>query len=60
MRIKVHILTLAEYEDVKRRAYAAGLGAARAAVRNCEDGEYFPWVQVEIALAAIDTLSGEQ
>lgn len=35
------------------------LDAAREAIRNREDGEYFPWVQVEIALAAIDALRGE-
>ena len=36
--------------------YAAGVQAARDAVKSREDGEYFPWVQVEIALAAIDSL----
>lgn len=32
------------------------LDAAQEAIRNREDGEYFPWVQVEIALAAIERL----
>ena len=34
------------------------LDAARGAIRNREDGEYFPWVQVEIALDAINALRG--
>lgn len=38
---------------------ADALDAAREAIRNREDGEYFPWVQVEIAVAAIDSLRGE-
>ena len=45
-----------EQQESEDRAYAAGLDAAREAIRNREDGEYFPWVQVEIALAAIDAL----
>lgn len=34
------------------------LDAAQEAIRNREDGEYFPWVQVEIAVAAIEALGG--
>lgn len=37
-------------------AYLRGLDAAQEAIRNREDGDFFPWVQVEIALAAIETL----
>lgn len=42
-----------------RIAEQRALDAAREAIRNREDGEYFPWVQVEIATAAIDALRGE-
>lgn len=36
--------------------YAAALRDAIAAVESREDGEYFPWPQVEIAIAAITEL----
>jgi len=42
--------------DGRRRGWVEALYAAQEAIRNREDGDYFPWVQVEIALAAIDAL----
>lgn len=45
--------------DALRACEQRALDAAREAIRNREDGEYFPWVQVEIATAAIDALRGE-
>lgn len=42
--------------DALRACEQRVLNAAREAIRNREDGEYFPWAQVEIALAAIDAL----
>lgn len=49
------MFTLDEYEDVKRRAYAAGLDAARDAVDRIVD---CPECSVDAALAAIDELRG--
>lgn len=46
--------------EVYAKGYADGLDAAQEAIRNREDGEYFPWVQVEIALAAIHALVKEE
>lgn len=45
--------------DGRRRGWNKALYAAQEAIRNREDGEHFQWVQVEIALAAIDALRSE-
>lgn len=52
-RTIVQTFTLDEYEDVKRRAYAAGLDAAWEAVDRIVD---CPECSIDAALAAIDTL----
>ena len=49
-------MSMPSYLDGRKRGYAAGLDAAQEAIRNREDGDYFPWVQVEIAVAAIEAL----
>lgn len=73
MRTIVPTFTLDEYEDVKRRAFIAGLDAAWEAVADLTpfvfayqtwiSGDYGydegPWVKKENALAAIDALRGE-
>ena len=53
-----YVAAQAEAEG-RRRGWNEALDAAREAIRNREDGEYFPWAQVEIALAAIDALREE-
>ena len=47
-------LALAAKDSLEVRA--AALRDAIAAVESREDGEYFPWPQVEIAIAAIQDL----
>ena len=46
--------------DGRRRGWNKALYAAQEAIRNREDGDHFQWVQVEIALAAIDALREEK
>jgi len=53
-----YVAAQAEAEG-RRRGWNEALDEAQQAIRNREDGEYFPWVQVEIALAAINSLRGE-
>jgi len=50
---------IAEAEG-RRRGWNKALYAAQEAIRNREDGDHFRWVQVEIAVAAIDALRGER
>lgn len=50
-----YVVTYAEAEG-RMRGWNKALYAAQEAIRNREDGDYFPWVQVEIAVAAIEAL----